>query len=656
MCGIAGFLGSAQSRIDIHVARLMADRLQHRGPDDEGLWGDPEAGIAVAQRRLSVVDLSIAGRQPMVSVGGRYVFVLNGEIYNHAEIRATLDAEGEQHWVGRSDTEVLLAAIERWGLVRALKRAVGMFALALWDRRDRVLSLARDRVGEKPLYYGRVGSSFAFASELKAFHALPAWHPDIDRDSVGLLMRHGFVPAPYSIYRGIRKLRPGQILVLTSHNAEPILENYWSAASAATRGLREPFRGTAAEAATIVEGLLEQSLRDQMIADVPLGAFLSGGIDSSTVVAVMQRLSSRPVSTFTIGLHDVDMNEAAYAKQVANHLGTDHAELYISEQAVMNVIPKLPTIYCEPFSDSSQIPTFLLAQFARRKVTVALTGDGGDELFSGYPRYDFADQLWGKLTKVPEGLRRTAAFLARRCPPAFYDKMAQAAGAILPIRVPNRVGERIHKAAALIGTPSQTGLYRAICSHWDPGEIMLDCTEPPAMPYGLGPMPPFRGEVERMMYLDLTSYLPDDILVKVDRAAMASSLETRVPLIDHRMVEFALSLPLTISRADGISKWPLRKILYKHVPQHILDRPKMGFGVPIGEWLRGGLRDWAEELLSEQRLRMDGLFRPELIRRTWLDHLSGYEANQHLLWDVLMFQAWRVAQRWPYTAAGREIF
>lgn len=646
MCGIAGFLSRASADMDIHTARRMADRLRHRGPDDEGAWADPEAGVALAQRRLAIVDLTPAGHQPMFSSSSRYVIVFNGEIYNHREIRKLLDAEGEQPWRGHSDTEVLLAAIERWGLAGALGRAVGMFALAVWDRRERTLSLARDRLGEKPLYYGRIGGTFVFASEIKAFRAISAWRPEIDRSSLALLMRHNFVPAPYAIYRGIRKLRPGHTLVVFDPAAEPQVEAYWSAADTASKGHKHPFAGSRREAAAEVEHLLEQALRDQMIADVPLGAFLSGGIDSSTVVAVMQGLSTRPVSTFTIGFDEGGFDEAAHAGRVAAHLGTDHTELYVSERMAMDVIPSLPEIYCEPFSDSSQIPTFLVAKLARRKVTVALSGDGGDELFSGYDRYSFADAIWRKLARVPRPIRRAAANLATLPSPGFYDRLAGGLGPVIPTRLRrDRVGDGIHKAAALIGHPSVTDLYRKLCSHWDPAEIVVDGVEPPTTLTGLEAIPPLGSDVKRMMYLDLISYLPDDILVKIDRAAMATSLETRVPLLDHRLVEFALSLPLSISKAEGMTKWPLRQILYKRVPQALVDRPKMGFGVPIHTWLRGALRDWAENLLSEKRLRADGLFRPEPIRRVWLDHVSGRSNHQYLLWDLLMFQAWHDAER-----------
>jgi len=647
MCGIVGFLGSAgPAGQDAVVVRRMADLIRHRGPDDDGVWADAEAGIALAQRRLAIIDLSPAGHQPMISSCKRYVMVFNGEIYNYADIRRKLDAEAAHPWRGHSDTEVLLEAVTRWGLKNALQLCVGMFALALWDRAERTLVLARDRLGEKPLYYGRIGASFAFASELKAFRGHPAWNPEIDRNAVALLMRHNYVPAPYSIYKGFHKLRPGHFLVLAAGDREPRIEAYWSAREAAARGSAHPFEGSREEAVTTLEALLKQSIKGQMIADVPLGAFLSGGIDSSAVVAIMQSLSSQPARTFTIGFHQAGYNEAEQAKAVARHLGTDHTELYVTEREAMDVIPGLPEIYCEPFADSSQIPTYLVSKLARRSVTVSLSGDGGDELFSGYTRYAFADEFWRKLARVPRSLRRATAGLATFPSPAFYDRLA---GALMPLlpehRRQGRVGDKVHKVAKLLSMQTAEDVYRHLCSHWtNPADIVIGSREQPTMLTGLDALPALPGNVERMMYVDLLSYLPDDILVKVDRAAMAVSLETRVPLLDHRVVEFAMSLPLAILRADNTTKWPLRQLLYKHVPKELVERPKMGFGVPIDSWLRGGLRDWAEDLLSETRLKADEFFDPAPIRLAWQEHLSGRRNHQYLLWDVLMFQAWRAAQ------------
>jgi asparagine synthase (glutamine-hydrolysing) len=578
--------------------------------------------------------------------------VFNGEIYNYAHIRGKLDAEAAHAWRGHSDTEVLLEGISRWGLVRTLELSVGMFALALWDRRERTLILARDRLGEKPLYYGRIGRIFAFASELKAFRGHPAWNPEIDRNAVALLMRHNYVPAPYSIYKGFHKLRPGTFLVLADGDREPRIEAYWSARDAAESSRAHPFEGSPDEAITTLESLLQDSIKGQMMADVPLGAFLSGGIDSSAVVAIMQSLNARPVRTFTIGFHQADHNEAEQAKQVARHLGTDHTELYVTEREAMDVIPSLPEIYCEPFSDSSQIPTFLVSRLARQSVTVSLSGDGGDELFSGYTRYALADEFWKRLARVPRSLRRAAAGLAKFPSPAFYDRLA---GPLIPLLPEHhrheRVGDKIHKAAKLLSMQTADDVYQQLCSHWSsPADIVVGGRELPTMLTGLDTLPSLAGNVERMMYIDLMSYLPDDILVKVDRAAMAVGLETRVPMLDHRIVEFAMSLPLTMLRTGNQTKWPLRQLLYRKVPRELIERPKMGFGVPIGNWLRGALRDWAEDLLSEPRLKADDFFDPAPIRRAWREHLSGRRNHEYLLWDVLMFQAWRAAQKGYQTA------
>lgn len=643
MCGIAGFLNrSLNVTVAADLLRRTACALRHRGPDDEGLWTDAESGIALAHRRLAIVDLSPAGHQPMHSSDGRLVIIFNGEIYNHVAIRAELELEAPQSWRGHSDTEVLLAAISRLGVKDALKRCVGMFAFALWDRKNRSLTLARDRLGEKPLYYGWIGDTFTFASELKALRLHPAWSGRIDRSSLALMMRHGYVQAPYTIFEGIHKVRPGQLLVLDEGAREPRIECYWSAHSAAAHGRAVPFNGTREEAVDELNTLLRRSLGGQMLADVPLGAFLSGGVDSSAIVALMQSMSAQPVHTFTIGFDVSGYNEAEHAKSVAKHLGTDHTELYVTEQEAMEVIPKLPSIYCEPFADSSQIPTYLVSQLARRDVTVALSGDAGDELFSGYTRYKLADRVWDTLSRVPMGLRRAAADVATLPSPAAYDWTIGPLARLM--RRQQRhvlIGDKVHKAADLFALRTLDEVYLRLCSQWkNPENLVIDGVEHPTMLSGLEPLPDLAGSVERMMYIDLTSYLPDDILVKIDRAAMAVSLETRVPLLDHRVVEFALSLPLSISRAEGQSKWPLRQLLYRYVPQDLINRPKMGFGTPIDSWLRGALRDWAEDLLNESRLRREGYFHPDTVRQCWNEHLSGRRNNQYMIWNVLMFQAW----------------
>ena len=648
MCGIAGFLDRTMgSQLAVPLVRNMARSIAHRGPDDEGAWNDAEAGIALAQRRLSIVDLSPAGHQPMFSADGQLVIVFNGEIYNYEAIRSELDKEAPRAWRGHSDTEVLLDAIGRWGVRGALERCVGMFAFALWDRQNRTLTLVRDRIGEKPLYYAKLGNCFAFASELKALRVLPQWSQNIDRGSLALLIRHGYVPAPYTIFRGVHKVRPGQVVTLAEGAAEPRVETYWSGAAAAEQGFRSPFTGTRDDAVDELDRLLRQSLKGQMMADVPLGAFLSGGVDSSTIVALMQSMSSQPIRSFTIGFDVSGYNEAQHAKNVAEHLGTDHTELYVTEQDALKVIPKIPSIYCEPFSDSSQIPTYLVSQLARQDVAVSLSGDGGDELFSGYVRYGLAERLWGGLSMVPFGLRRTAASMATMPSPAMYDYVAGQLSKVAPSKWrSNLVGDRVHKAAEILTMRTIDEVYLRLCSQWPkPEQIVIDGSEHPTMLTGLEPIPELSGSVERMMYLDMMSYLPDDILVKVDRAAMAVSLETRVPLLDHRIIEFALSLPLAISRANGETKWPLRQVLYRHVPRQLIERPKMGFGVPIGVWLRGVLHDWAEDLLSEARLRQEGYFHPDAVRKLWREHLSGRRNHQYILWNVLMFQAWLAENR-----------
>lgn len=649
MCGIVGYLCDGNPP-PVEVLRRMATTLAHRGPDDQGLWTDAEAGIGLAHRRLSIVDLSAAGHQPMASADGRFVVTFNGEIYNHRALRAELDAIQPRGWAGHSDTEVLLAAIAAWGLKATLRKCVGMFALALWDRERRVLTLARDRMGEKPLYYGRLGNSVVFGSEIKSLRAHPAWNQEIDRGSLTQFLRHNYVPAPRTIYAGIYKVRPGHILVLRPDGLEARDEPYWSVYGAAEQGRAQPFAGSAADAADMLEALLRQALDLQMLADVPLGAFLSGGIDSSTVVALMQAMSARPIRTFTIGFELAQYDEARHAKRVAAHLGTDHCELYVTERDALDVIPMLPSIYCEPFSDSSQIPTFLVSKLARSDVTVALSGDGGDELFSGYDRYALTQRLWNKLSVVPGPARRMAANLAHLPSTGFYDQLLGPVLQLVPkYRGKPGVGQKVYSAAALLYPRTIEELYLRLCSHTsDPERLVLGGAEHATL-LSDGELPPWLEPIARMMYADSIGYLPDDILVKVDRAAMAVSLETRMPLLDHRIVEFALSLPLSILRANGATKWPLRQILYRHVPESMVDRPKMGFGVPIAVWLRHALRDWAEDLLSEARLRQQDLFRVDAVRAEWQRFLRGEGGNPSLLWNILVFQGWHAEQH----AAGQ---
>jgi asparagine synthase (glutamine-hydrolysing) len=647
MCGFTGFLKSTN---DIGRASAqywlsnMADAILHRGPDSDGYWIDELAGIGLAHRRLAIVDLTPAGHQPMASASGRYIIAFNGEIYNHLDLRSSLHQGGwlAAPWRGHSDTETLLAGFEIWGIEETLQRSVGMFALAVWDRAERVLTLARDRLGEKPLYYGWQGQGsqtvFLFGSELSALRQHPSFSAEVSRDSLALYMRHNYIGGNNSIYRGISKLEPGHLLTVSSAAPEPMVKTWWSISSVVERGVAQPFAGSPDDSADTLEKLLLDAVAQQMVADVPLGAFLSGGIDSSTIVALMQVQSSRPVRTFSIGFHEKGYNEADHAKAVAKHLATDHTELYVSPEQALAVIPKLPTLYSEPFADSSQIPTFLVSQLARQHVTVSLSGDAGDELFCGYTRYQMTAAVWNKVSRLPRPLRQLAAGMITSVPPGTWDKL----GGLLSM---SHAGDKLHKGAALLGSRAVADLYRGMVSHWtDPAGVVLGAVEPTTLLSGASLTLPGLGDVERMMALDVLSYLPDDILVKVDRAAMGVSLETRVPMLDHRVVEFAWSLPLDYKLRNGVTKWPLRQVLYRHVPQELIERPKMGFGVPIDHWLRGPLRDWAESLLSESRLAQEGFFDPAPIRQKWAEHLSGQRNWQYHLWDVLMFQAWLEAQ------------
>lgn len=661
MCGIAGFVGgdwSSKREITATLGR-MVESLQHRGPDHSATFSDPEARVAFAHDRLAILDLSPAGNQPMDSPSGRFVTVYNGEIYNHLELRRELSQSGLHHnWRGHSDTETLLAAIEAWGTRGALERARGMFAFALWDRSNRELTLARDRLGEKPLYYGRqrADGAFLFGSELKALAQHRGFSGEIDRQALTLFLRYNYIPAPFSIYCGIAKLRPGCFLALGPGNAEPTIEEYWSGASVAEQGVANPLHLSEEEATDELERLLNDAIGQQMIADVPLGAFLSGGIDSSLVAALMQGLSMRPVKTFTIGFREKGYNEAEHAKAVARHLGTEHTELYVTPDEARAVIPKLPRIYDEPFADSSQIPTHLVSSLAQRHVKVALSGDGGDELFGGYTRYALTSQLWNRISSIPRPVRAGAARALTMLPPSAWTKIGTAAGGILPgIARLNRLGDKVHKGAPLLSSRSPAELYCGMVSLWrDPASLVIGASEPLSQATGGAPPLPGLRAIERMMALDMLGYLPDDILAKVDRAAMAVSLETRVPYLDHRVVKFAWQLPFNLKVRGSQSKWILRQLLYRHIPKQLIERPKMGFGVPIGSWLRGSLRDWAEDLLDEHRLVREGYLQPEPIRRAWDAHLSGKIDEQYRLWGVLMFQSWFQAQREGETATANK--
>ncbi len=642
MCGFAGILGRAANA---ELVRRMADVVKHRGPDDGGVWVDVTAQIALSHRRLAIVDLSASGKQPMQSHCQRYIISFNGEIYNHLDLRKKL--QDGMHlaaaWRGHSDTETLLACISAWGIEKTLQSLVGMFAFAVWDVKARSLTLARDRMGEKPLYYGLVHGSLVFASELKSIQLVPGFQADIDRGALALQLRHSYIPDPYCIYRGIKKMMPGSWLTVSMNQLSsaslPQPANYWSALDVAKAGTQQPLHfASDRDAIAALDFRLREGIGLQMVADVPLGAFLSGGIDSSVVVALMQAQSARPVKTFSIGFEEDEFNEAPYAKAVAKHLGTEHTELTVTAADALAVISKLPTMYDEPFSDVSQIPTQLLARMSRQNVTISLSGDGGDELFGGYSRYFLAARIWRNVERIPLPLRKLLASAILTLSPAKWDYLCALIRALPGNRFATLTGDRLHKGAGVLTSHGEANLYRNLVSHWNPSDLLSDCTEPGTVL--TEPWPELPSLIEQMMALDLVSYLPGDILTKVDRAAMSVSLETRVPLLDHRLVEFAWQLPMKYKIRNGQGKWLLRQVLYNYVPRELIDRPKMGFGVPIDRWLRGPLRDWAESLLDESRLRNEGYFNPKPIRQKWAEHLSGRRNWQYLLWDVLMFQAW----------------
>ena len=641
MCGITGFWQSgASAETLVPLTQAMVCTVTHRGPDDSGVWTDAEAGVSLGHRRLSILDLSPAGHQPMLSASGRWVIVFNGEIYNHLVLRAELEASGRApSWRGHADTETLLASVEAWGVDATLKRCVGMFALALWDRSERVLWLARDRIGEKPMYYGWQGNAFLFGSELKALRAHPAFRAEVDRGALVLLLRHNYVPAPYSIYAGIRKLPPGTWLKLAAgqRDVEPVA--YWSLRDIAEQGMAHPFAGSGTEAVDQLGLLLGNAIRGQMLSDVPLGALLSGGIDSTLVASLMQANSARPVRTFTVGFEERDYDETVHARAVAAHLGTDHTELRLSANDALQLIPTMPVMYDEPFADSSQLPTHLVMKLAHEQVTVALSGDGGDEFFGGYNHYFLGPRVWKWMRHFPAPLRAAAGAGLTALPVELVNLLATPLARRWGVALP---GDKAHKLGLRMREVRDMGdMYVSLVSEWpDPARLVVQGWMPDNRLDDRGTWPRLADPVARMMALDAMMYLPDDILVKVDRASMAVSLETRAPFLDRDVMAFAWRLPKSMKIRDGRGKWVLRQLLDRYVPRALIERPKMGFGIPLDAWLRGPLREWADALLAEDRLRREGFFDPVPIRAAWKRHLNGHVAYGYRLWSILMFQAW----------------
>jgi asparagine synthase (glutamine-hydrolysing) len=644
MCGIAGMIDwraatTAESLRDIGAR--MASALSHRGPDGEDVWVEAQAGAMLAHRRLAIIDLDARASQPMRSADGRFVIVFNGEIYNYGDIRRELSAAGRSMRT-QSDTEALLEGCALWGVEATVRRTVGMFAFALWDRQTRTLSLARDRLGIKPLYYAESPERVIFGSQLRAFRQAPGWSPSLDTDAIAGYLRHAYIAQPLTVYREARKLPPGHILTLRA-GAAPALSCYWDLRAIARAGVAH--RGTKIDAHGAVERLdfqLRQAVASCLIADVSLGAFLSGGIDSSTVVALMQAQSERPVKTFSIGFQASGYDESAHAAEVARHIGTDHTAFQVEPGHALEVIPRLADTYDEPFADSSQIPTYLVAEMTRRRVTVALSGDGGDEVFGGYNRHVWAARMAFAAERLPYGLRKTFAAWVRAFSPAQLDAMCS----LVPARWrPRQAGDKLYKMAGFTGESDLAAIYRRLVSQWPAPEQLMPCaSEPRGLAWDARVAEDFPDPIDRLQFLDTATYLPDDALVKVDRATMAVGLEARVPLLDHRLVEHAWQLPLLSKVGGGQGKWILRRVLERYVPRPLFERPKMGFAVPIDSWLRGPLRDWAESLLAPSRLAADGLLQPEPIRQAWAEHLSGRRNWQHQLWTVLMLQAWK--DRW----------
>ncbi|MGE4298709.1 MAG: asparagine synthase (glutamine-hydrolyzing) [Desulfovibrionaceae bacterium] len=650
MCGILGLWGQPTPHESMApLLERMVATLRHRGPDSSGLWTLPQAGLGFGHTRLSILDLSPAGHQPMLGEDGALAITYNGEVYNYQDVRAELEAAGlapAHGWRGHSDTEAILAAVRAWGMEPALSRFIGMFAFALWDATARTLTLVRDRLGIKPLYYGYVGGTLAFGSELAPLRVLPGWRGGIDPTALGLYLRHLYVPAPHCIHPGILKLAPGTLVRITEAHVRartlPEPEVWWSLEDQVAHGLAHPFAGSETEAVDALESLLADAVRLRMVADVPLGAFLSGGIDSSTVTALMQAASSRPVQTFSIGSTDPGYNEAAHAAQVAAHLGTDHTELYVEDAEARAVIPDLPQCYDEPFADASQIPTCLVSRLARQKVTVSLSGDGGDELFGGYNRHLVAPALWTRLSRLPATARAALGVIMRHGGERAVLAAYALAEPLLPKARRHAIfRDKLQKVTDALAAPDRAAFYHALVSFWKDTARLVPTAGPGAA--RRAPSPAAWDGLDFapwMMAMDTITYLPGDILTKVDRASMAVALEARVPILDHRVAAFAWSLPQHLKIRDGVGKYILRQVLYRHVPKALVERPKQGFGIPLHTWLRGPLRPWAEALLSPEALGRTGYIKPGPIRSAWADHLAGRRNYQYHLWAVLMFQGW----------------
>ena len=643
MCGFAGFLSiNSLPKYNIQdTLSKMGDVIAHRGPDDSGIWHSRNyKSIGFVHRRLSILDLTTAGHQPMKSISGRYVIVFNGEIYNHLELRKSF--KKNTIWRSKSDTETLLECIELFGIKRTLKKITGMFSFALWDVKNKTLTLARDRMGEKPMYYGFQNNTLLFGSDLKSLKQHPDFIGKINRESIALLMRYGYIPAPYSIYIGIGKLPPGSFIQIEMHSKDPQPEYYWNFKNLVEEQNTKIYKQGYEKAISNLDSLLGDSVEQQMISDVPLGAFLSGGIDSSTIVALAQLRSPSQVKTFSVGYNDKLYNEAEHAKLVADHLGTQHTSLYINSKDVIDVIPELQKIYSEPFADPSQIPMFLISKMTRKHVTVALSGDGGDELFAGYNRHIFTNQYWSKISKIPSSVRSVIANIIGKLSPNQWNRAFLAVRFILPDKYHQQnIGLKLQKISKALNSDTLEEMYSSIISRWENSEeLVLGVHGNIVLHESAIEEIASKNDVEKIMVMDTLSYLPDDILCKVDRASMFASLECRSPFLNHNVVEFANMIPFDYKIKDGISKSILRDVLYKYVPKKLIDRPKMGFDIPIGSWLRGSLKVWADNLLNKRRLEEEGYFNASLVRKIWFEHQSGLNNMEDKLWPLLMFQTW----------------